>query len=67
MRGRAEGGGGVWEVGEGELRRPAVVAGAAEATASEGGGGEGMRNGEGGWGGREGNTGEARRTSNSSE
>ena len=35
MRGRAEGGGGVWEVGEGELRRPAVVAGAAEATASE--------------------------------
>ena len=40
VRGRAEGGGGVWEVGEGELRRPAVVAGAAEATASEGVGGE---------------------------
>ena len=40
VRGRAEGGGGVWEVGEGELRRPAVVAGAAEATASGGGGGE---------------------------
>ena len=40
MRGRAEGGGGVWEVGEGELRRPAVVAGAAEATAWEGVGGE---------------------------